>query len=105
MKKSFIFLLATLAFVSSCSYRPQVGAPWMQEMLHQGPEGPTEFRLGWRDGCETGISATANRFQRSFYSFKQDYELSKNPKYYTGWKAAFDYCQRYVFQYLRRSVL
>ena len=96
-----------IILLSGCmDFRPKVGAPWMQELLHQGPKGAsTNFQLGWRQGCETGISATYNRFQRSFYKFKQDHRLAQDPEYYTGWKTAFNYCQRYVFQYLRRNIL
>lgn len=83
-----------------------VGPPWMQEMLQNGPKGGSaNFRLGWKHGCETGISATANRFQRSFYKFKQDYRLADNSSYYTAWKTAYNYCQRYVMQYLRRNII
>lgn len=105
MNKIKIILLSFCILLSACNYRPMVGAPWMQNMLKNGPEGPTSFKLGWRDGCETGISASSNAFQRSFYKFKQDYNLSKDPVYYKGWKTAFTYCQRYVLQYLRRTIL
>ena len=105
MKKIIILLPVIIFLTASCGFKPKVGAPWMQKMLTQGPEGSTKFRQGWRDGCETGISASSNRLQRSFYKFRQNYELSKDPQYYTGWKSAFNYCQRYVFQYLRRNIL
>jgi hypothetical protein len=103
--KTILCSIMLLMALSSCDFRPQVGPPWMQEMLTQGPEGPTKFREGWRDGCESGISATSNQLQRSYYKFKQNYELSQDPVYYTGWKTAFDHCQRYVFQYLRRNII
>ena len=96
-------LLACL--LGSCSdFRPRVGAPWMQDLLNNGPDGPVNFKLGWRHGCETGISATSNKLQQHFYKFRQDYRLVDDPSYYTGWKTAYDYCQRYVFQYLRRNI-
>jgi len=106
MRKLLLLCILSL-FLTSCDkeFRPRVGAPWMQDMLTQGPEGPTNFRKGWRDGCETGISATSNRLQAHFYHFKQDFVLAQDPVYYKGWKAAFNYCQRYVFQYLRRNIL
>ena len=95
--------LALLITVMGCSYRPMVGSPFEQELLKHGPEnGTNKFKRGWRDGCETGISVTANNFQKTFYQFKQDYELAQNREYYAGWKTAYDYCQRYVAQYLRR---
>lgn len=105
MPYKIISLLIVLTLATSCSFKPKVGAPWMQKLLHEGPEGPTHFRQGWVHGCETGISATANRFQKSFYKFQQDYKLAQDPVYYSGWKAAFNYCQRYMFQYLRRNIL
>ena len=104
MKKTM--LLVILICLSSCSlFRPQVGPPWMQKLIFEGPDGPTKFKQGWKDGCETGVAASANRFQRSFYTFKQDYELSQDPVYYSGWKTASDYCKRYIFQYLRRNII
>lgn len=105
MKKQILLSIIIILLTSGCNYRPRVGAPWMQKMLTQGPGGPTKFQKGWVDGCETGISATANTFQRHFYTFKQNYDLAQDPIYYTGWKTAFNYCQRYVFQYLRRNII
>ena len=102
-KTCCLILIALLA--TSCGYKPQLGPPWMQKLFKEGPDGPEEFRQGWRDGCETGLSAVANRFQRSFYQFKQDYKLAQNPVYYAGWRTSFTYCQRYLFQYLRRNLI
>lgn len=101
-----IILIILLVVLSSCNAKPKVGSPWMQELLHQGPQNaPNDFRIGWIDGCETGISASSNALQRHFYKFKQDYKMAQNQEYYTGWKIAFSYCQRYVFQYLRRNLI
>ncbi len=107
MGKKLITVILLAFLISGCSdYRPMVGPPWMQDMLKNGPEGGSvNFKLGWRHGCESGISATANRLQRSFYKFRQDYRLVDNPDYYTAWKTSFDYCQRYVAQYLRRNII
>jgi hypothetical protein len=102
--KIAIILLLSLAVGGCTDFKPQVGPPWMQKMLTQGPDGPTNFKLGWRHGCETGISATANRLQRSFYKFRQDYRLAQDPTYYTAWKTSYNYCQRYTFNYLRRNL-
>ena len=106
MKRTMLVVIVILISLTSCSlFRPRVGPPWMQKLLLEGPEGPTKFKQGWKDGCDTGISATSNRLQRSFYKFQQNYELSQDQVYYSGWKTAFDYCQRYVFQYLRRNMI
>jgi hypothetical protein len=92
--------------LAGCEGKPAVGAPWMQDLLNNGPKGGTDlFKKGWQDGCETGISVTSNALQRHFYRFKQDSSLAGNHEYYTGWSVAYTYCQRYVFQYLRRQYL
>lgn len=105
MRKKLCAILTIMLLASACSYKPRVGAPWMQKLMTQGPEGPALFKAGWRDGCETGLSSSANAFQRHFYTFKQDAKLAGNNEYYTGWKSAYLYCQRYVFQYLRRNTI
>lgn len=99
-------IIILICCLNGCAdFRPKVGAPWMQDLINKGPDGPSNFKLGWRHGCETGLSATANKLQQHFYKFRQDYRLVEDPSYYSGWKTAYDYCQRYVFQYLRRNIL
>lgn len=99
------FILIILLSVSGCSWKPPVGSPWKQKLLREGPPGPPKFKMGWKDGCETGISATSNLFQKHFYTFKQQYEYARDPVYYTAWKISFMYCQRYVFQHVGREYL
>lgn len=95
-----------LLMLSACSFKPRVGAPWMQELLANGPKGssPT-YQQGWRDGCESGISLTSNALQRHFYTFKQDGYQSQNPEYYIAWSNAMHYCQNYVYQYLAKRYI
>src|SRR5262245_21244677 len=103
--KVILVILVSFLFVGCAEFKPKVGSPWMQDMLHNGPEGSTNFILGWRHGCETGFSATANRLQRHFYKFRQDYRLAQDPTYYTAWKTAYEYCQRYMFQWSRKNII
>jgi hypothetical protein len=104
--KLTILALISITLSGCLDYKPMVGPPWMQEMLTNGPPGGNaSFRLGWRHGCETGISVSANKFQRSFYKFRQDYRMVKDPTYYKAWKTSYDYCHRYVAQYLRRNLI
>lgn len=103
--QKLIFIFSIFIIFSGCTYKPKVGSPFMQDLMNQGPDGPIEFREGWRDGCETGISATSNAFQRHFYSFTQDPDKAQDRVYYTGWKTAFWLCSRHVMQYLRRHLI
>ncbi len=97
---AFILLLG----LSACGkYLPKAGQPWQQDLLEGAPPGPEKFQLGWKDGCHSGISVTGNLNQRQFYNFKQNSQLSTDAEYYTGWKVAYDYCQRYMFAYLQRE--
>jgi len=97
--------LVLLTLPMGCSWRPPVGPPWKQALLLEGPPGPPLFKEGWRAGCETGMAATANHLQKFFYRFKQDWELAQKPEYYAGWKVGWTYCQRYLFQYLKRDLV
>ncbi len=57
---------------------------------------------GWKDGCETGVAGNTNAFYKYFNDFKQDAYKAQNEIYYKGWKDAFNYCGRYIYQYNRR---
>jgi hypothetical protein len=98
-------ILLLLGVVSACadSWKPMVGPPWARDLLEATPTGPMEFKVGWRHGCETGISANANQYAKTFYKFHQDYRMARDSKYYTGWRLGWMYCQRYVFQYYKRD--
>ncbi|MCD6034978.1 MAG: hypothetical protein K0R63_719 [Rickettsiales bacterium] len=102
-----LVLVLILFSVSGCAdtWKPRVGPPWAEDLLHEAPRGPINFKHGWRDGCETGISATANHFARFYYKFRQDYRLAQDNEYYTGWRLAWLYCNRFVFQYYKRDYL
>ncbi len=80
---------------------------WMQEgpPKREGVEYPPLYVEGWVDGCETGISATANQWYKFSYKFQQDPILAQDRIYYRGWKDAFDYCQRFQYQWRGRGTL
>lgn len=103
MKLKICSLMIALSLLGGCSYRPQVGPFWQQDWIQQAPAGPPKFQMGWRDGCETGISVTGNLMMKQLYHFKQNSTLARDKVYYTGWKLAYNQCERYTFQYLRRE--
>lgn len=99
-------VLSVMLLVSGC----YSGAPWMQSMMDGPPQYdgknkdlPPLYIKGWKDGCETGISANTNSVSKFFYSYKQDAKLVLNDTYYRGWKDSFDYCQRYTRMYYARQ--
>lgn len=57
------------------------------------PSGPPEYRLGWEDGCDSGISAEGNAMDKMMYGFKKRPELSASDQYKQGWNEGFTYCR------------
>lgn len=83
------------------------GSPQMR-WIYDGPpkrtdgkEYPPLYVDGWKDGCETGAAANTNAFYKYMISFKQDWKKAQDEVYYKGWKDAWNYCGRYIYQYNR----
>lgn len=56
-----------------------------------------DFRQGWYDGCEVGMSSGSNTFYKMFYRNNQidGWKMTSSPEYKTAWSNAFWYCYRY----------
>lgn len=101
----FLILFVAVVSLSGCAvFKPLGGPYYAQHILTQPPEGPPLFQKGWLDGCHTGIATTGSHIHKLAYGFKQDYKLVHNFEYYTGWKVAWSYCQRYIYQYYLRTI-
>jgi len=82
--KRFLVIF-TLLMLSSC--RPVV--LWYSE-----PEGPPDYKLGWQDGCDSGLSAEDSGYiYRAVYGFKKRPEMAENDQYKVGWTDGFTYCR------------
>ncbi len=57
------------------------------------PSGPPEYKLGWEDGCDTGLAAAGSLLDRMVYGFKKRPELGDNDLYKTAWNEGFTYCR------------
>jgi len=98
-------LVIFFIFICSCSegtmrnigrnYLPNKAVGSFEKQLR---EATPEFRRGWYDGCETGISvASVNIFYRMFYTNNRvdGYAKANDAEYRTGWGEAVGYCMRY----------
>lgn len=65
--------------------------PLMLNMVD--PSGPPEYRLGWEDGCDSGLSAEGGWEYKMMYGFKKRPEMSTNEQYKQGWNEGFTYCR------------
>ncbi len=75
-----------LAFLCLAGCRPT--STWFVN-----PEGPPEYKLGWEDGCDSGLSAQGTYMYRAIYGFKKRAEMMDNDLYKQGWNEGFTYCR------------
>lgn len=83
MKKIIAIALLTL-IVTGC--RPS-------GLLFTNPQGPPEYKLGWEDGCDSGVSAEGNWMDKLAYGFKKRPEMAANDQYKQAWNEGFTYCR------------
>ncbi len=57
------------------------------------PAGPPEYKLGWEDGCDSGLSAEGGMDYKLIYGFKKRPEMASNDQYKNGWNEGFSYCR------------
>jgi len=96
MRKIYLLLLPLLVFSCAKSVgdflpeRPSNGVKLDESMS-------PEFRKGWTDGCEVGMSAGSNTFYKMFYrnNAVDGYKMTSSEDYKAAWGNAFWYCYRY----------
>jgi len=101
MKKYFFSLIA-LVLMTSCKYEiarnilPERPDSAFKEDLEKASP---DFRLGWRDGCETGMSGGSNTFYKIFYrnNASDGYRMTTSSDYKAAWGNAFWYCYRHDY--------
>lgn len=83
MKKIIALGIISLSLISC---RPM----WIQGV---DITGPPEYRLGWEDGCDSGLSAQGGWQYKMMYGFKKRAELAASDQYKQGWNEGFTYCR------------
>ena len=63
------------------------------ELYFVDPSGPPEYKVGWQDGCDTGISAQGSILHKTIYGFNKRPEMASNEQYKQGWNEGFTYCR------------
>lgn len=99
-KKIFhaVSILALLLSASSCARGigkifPNRPDKDFQDTLK---EASPEFKKGWEDGCEVGMSAGSNTFYKMYYrnNAVDGYKMTGSSDYKTAWGNAFWFCYR-----------
>lgn len=78
------------------------GCLWMKPkpaLLEIDPPGSPEFKMGFKDGCESGLATYGTIFYKSAYSFYQNYDMLSNIDYDRAWHEAFNYCRHYSLKW------
>ncbi|MEQ1789296.1 MAG: hypothetical protein ABL857_02515, partial [Rickettsiales bacterium] len=57
------------------------------------PSGSPEYKLGWEDGCDSGLSAEGGWADKMMLNFKKRPEMSANDQYKQAWNEGFTYCR------------
>ena len=84
--KQFVWLALPALLVMSC--RPL----WLNT-VDVDTGAPPEYRLGWEDGCDSGLSAEGGWHYKLMYGFKKRTEMAMNEQYKQGWNEGFTYCR------------
>jgi hypothetical protein len=87
-----ILLILTLLAFSSCKVRP--GEP-IDDFKEDLESASPDFKLGWLDGCESGMKSGTNNFYQTIYKIKQDgFKMAYSPDYQVAWNNSYWYCFR-----------
>ena len=57
------------------------------------PSGPPDYKLGWEDGCDSGLAAQGGMVAKAAYGFKKRPEYFDNTLYTSAWNEGFTYCR------------
>ena len=107
--KFIVPLIIAILILSSCEYKvakalfpERPDAAFQLDLEKASPD----FRLGWRDGCEVGMSSGTNTFYKMFYrnNIADGYRMVNSLDYKTAWGNAYWYCYRHDYVKQKSSI-
>jgi hypothetical protein len=57
------------------------------------PPGTPEYKLGWEDGCDSGLAAAGSMVERMAFGFRKRPEMGESETYRSAWNEGFAYCR------------
>ncbi len=100
-KLKSVFICLALFFLCNCqSLNKPTPVGIYRGMEGMAPAGTETFRQGWRDGCESGISALGSLHYKATNSFRYDAAQLNSDEYHNSWRLAFRYCRWYTAQWV-----
>ncbi|MBU6141342.1 MAG: hypothetical protein KGP29_07330 [Proteobacteria bacterium] len=100
------FFFTTLILLSSCRFPTNFGFYQPLTLDTNVPDGPPEFKAGWRDGCRSGMANgtflnSAVYLTKSGPSFSPVY--THDPQYRSGWSTGYWICGTYSSSFVSMS--
>ncbi len=96
-----ILLIATMFCISCTGFTQPLGhAHGMQD---GAPEGTPQFRMGWRDGCQTGFHVSGDTHYKFLNSFTFKADFIEDDEYNEAWYMGFNHCRWYIASWQRRA--
>lgn len=85
-------IIGLLVLTSACGSLQSIAKPFTLSM--NPPEGPYNYQKGWKDGCQSAVSATTTDLNMSLGTFKfvLDNQLRSDVLYNRAWQYAYNHC-------------
>jgi len=80
------------------------GLRTIMKNVENNPKASPEYKKGWREGCESGMSSWGNYYYKAFHNFTHTPELLDNKDYSKSWADSFHACRSYVNRFLSDGV-
>lgn len=100
-----IVALSMLLVLTGCESVKNTMRPMPWIFKHVPDNANEDYKMGWTDGCESGLAGMTNTYYQTFYKFKTQPEMVRNPDYYKPWQDAYNYCRHYAYAPIRESDL
>ena len=96
---NYIITLCLLGLTACQSITNPTPVGLYRGMKDQAPEGSDTFKHGWKEGCESGISAMGSLHYKAAHHFEYDPSMLNSNEYHNAWRLAFRYCRWYTAQW------
>ena len=103
------FVLIILLICSTTSCARGLSKLFSEQAIDEVPLDPDaspDFKQGWADGCEVGMSSGSNTFYKMFYASNQadGFKMANSIDYRTAWGNAFWFCYRATYVKQKSSI-
>lgn len=106
--KSIQYLLAIFLILSlvSCSKMAKFFPERPDDNVTFPPGTPEDFKLGYRDGCTSGMAGGSNTFYKFFYDMQtaDGFKMASSSEYRAGYNNGLWFCYRYDYVKHKRPV-